>query len=44
VADAVVIGSRIVQAIGDAPSDAPKVAESVLREFRDALDYSEAPA
>ena len=36
-ANAVVIGSRIVQAIADAPERAPAVAESVLREFQEAL-------
>jgi len=40
VADAVVIGSRIVQAIGDAPQDAAATAGKVLREFRDALQES----
>jgi tryptophan synthase alpha chain len=38
VADAVVIGSRIVQAMADAPESAPARAESVMREFRDAMD------
>ena len=37
VADAVVIGSRIVQAIADDPAHASQRAESVLREFREAL-------
>ncbi|HEX4332538.1 MAG TPA: tryptophan synthase subunit alpha [Usitatibacter sp.] len=40
VADAVVIGSRIVQAIADAPDHAAATAEKVLREFRDALQPS----
>jgi len=44
VADAVVIGSRVVQAIADAPQNAAATAEKVLREFRDALDRSEAHA
>jgi len=37
VADAVVIGSRIVQAIADDPAHAPQRAETILREFREAL-------
>jgi tryptophan synthase alpha chain len=37
VADAVVIGSRIVQAIADKPGNAPALAESLLREFKEAL-------
>ena len=37
VADAVVVGSRIVQEIADNPQNAAAVAERVLREFRDAL-------
>lgn len=44
VADAVVIGSRIVQAIADEPESAPARAESVLREFREAMDQAEAHA
>jgi tryptophan synthase alpha chain len=37
VADAVVIGSVIVQAIADAPQAAATTAETVLRKFKDAL-------
>ncbi|HXF80175.1 MAG TPA: tryptophan synthase subunit alpha [Usitatibacter sp.] len=37
VADAVVIGSRIVQAIADNSQNAAPTAERVMREFRDAL-------
>ncbi|HUL56372.1 MAG TPA: tryptophan synthase subunit alpha [Usitatibacter sp.] len=37
VADAVVIGSRIVQAMADDPAHAPQRAETLLREFREAL-------
>ena len=45
VADAVVIGSRIVQEIADAPGDsAPARAGEVLREFRRAMDTAEAVA
>jgi tryptophan synthase alpha chain len=45
VADAVVIGSRIVQALADAPAEsAPKVAESILAEFREAMDRAEVKA
>ncbi len=44
IADAVVVGSRIVQEIADAPDRAPAVAEKVLREFRDAMDKAEAHA
>ena len=43
-ADAVVIGSRIVQEMIDAPDDAAARAEAVLREFRDAMDAAEALA
>ena len=43
IADAVVIGSRIVQEMIDAPGDtAPARAESVTREFRTAMDAVEA--
>jgi tryptophan synthase alpha chain len=38
VADAVVIGSRIVQEMADAPDNAAARAGEVLREFRDAMD------
>jgi tryptophan synthase alpha chain len=45
VADAVVIGSRIVQELADArPEQAPERARSVLGEFRKALDGAEAMA
>jgi tryptophan synthase alpha chain len=45
IADAVVIGSRIVQEMFDAPGDtAPARAESVTREFRTAMDGVEALA
>jgi tryptophan synthase alpha chain len=44
VADAVVIGSRIVQEMIEAPNDAVARAESVMREFRDAMDAAEVPA
>jgi tryptophan synthase alpha chain len=44
VADAVVIGSRIVQEMIDAPDDAVARAEAVLREFRAAMDAAEAVA
>ena len=45
VADAVVIGSRIVQALADAPAEsAPKLAESILAEFREAMDRAEVQA
>ena len=45
IADAVVIGSRIVQEMIDAPGDtAPARAESVTREFRAAMDASEVMA
>jgi tryptophan synthase alpha chain len=38
IADAVVIGSRIVQEMSDAPDDAVARAEAVMREFRTAMD------
>jgi tryptophan synthase alpha chain len=38
VADAVVVGTRIVQAIADAPQSAAATAESLTREFRTALE------
>jgi tryptophan synthase alpha chain len=41
VADAVVIGSRIVQEMADHADSAPQRAGEVLREFRDALDRVE---
>ncbi len=45
VADAVVIGSRIVQDLSEvAPEAAPKRAQELLREFRDALDNVKAVA
>jgi tryptophan synthase alpha chain len=45
VADAVVIGSRIVQALADAPEgQAAPIAEKLLREFREAMDRAEASA
>ena len=44
VADAVVIGSRIVQEMSDAPNEAVARAEAVLREFRGAMDAAEAIA
>jgi tryptophan synthase alpha chain len=44
VADAVVVGSRIVQAIADAPDNAAGTAEKVMLEFREALDGVEAHA
>ncbi|HEX7465222.1 MAG TPA: tryptophan synthase subunit alpha [Usitatibacter sp.] len=44
IADAVVIGSRIVQEMNDAPNDAVARAEAVLREFRGAMDAAEALA
>ncbi len=45
VADAVVVGSRIVQEMIDAPGDgAAARAESVTREFRAAMDAVEEPA
>ena len=37
-ADAVVIGSRIVQELADAPVQAPERAKAVMAEFRSALD------
>ena len=44
IADAVVIGSRIVQEMIDAPDCAPARAEAVTREFRTAMDAAEALA
>jgi tryptophan synthase alpha chain len=44
VADAVVIGSRIVQAMADAPPSAVATAEKISREFRTAIDEAEVPA
>jgi tryptophan synthase alpha chain len=44
IADAVVIGSRIVQEMSDAPDNAPARAEAVTREFRMAMDSAEALA
>ena len=45
VADAVVIGSRIVQALADAPADsAPRIAESIMGEFREAMDAAQVRA
>jgi tryptophan synthase alpha chain len=44
VADAVVIGSRIVQEIADSPDNAAARAGEVLREFRDAMNQAEAHA
>jgi tryptophan synthase alpha chain len=45
VADAVVIGSRIVQELADArPEQAPERARAVMAEFRQALDSAEALA
>ncbi|MGZ5035611.1 MAG: tryptophan synthase subunit alpha [Usitatibacter sp.] len=44
VADAVVIGSRIVQEMSDAPGEAVARAEAVMREFRGAMDTAEAAA
>jgi tryptophan synthase alpha chain len=44
VADAVVIGSRIVQEMADAPGEAAARAGEVLREFRDAMSQAEAHA
>jgi len=44
IADAVVIGSRIVQEMFDAPDNAPARAEAVMREFRAAMDAVEALA
>jgi tryptophan synthase alpha chain len=43
-ADAVVIGSRIVQEMIDAPEQAVATAESIVREFRAAMDAAEAIA
>jgi tryptophan synthase alpha chain len=44
IADAVVIGSRIVQEMADHADTAPERAGSVLREFREAMDRVELPA
>ncbi|HUL94524.1 MAG TPA: tryptophan synthase subunit alpha [Usitatibacter sp.] len=44
VADAVVVGTRIVQAIADAPQSAAATAESLTRELRTAMDEAEAHA
>jgi tryptophan synthase alpha chain len=44
VADAVVIGSRIVQEMADHPDCAAERAGAVLREFRIAMDREELPA
>ena len=45
IADAVVIGSRIVQAISEAPGDtAPEVARGVMAEFAAAMRGAQAPA
>jgi tryptophan synthase alpha chain len=44
VADAVVIGSRIVQELADHAGSAPQRAGEVMREFRTALDRVGAPA
>jgi tryptophan synthase alpha chain len=44
IADAVVIGSRIVQEMADHADDAPQRAGEVLREFREAMDRVELPA
>jgi tryptophan synthase alpha chain len=43
-ADAVVIGSRIVQELADHADDAPRRAGEVMREFREAIDRVELPA
>jgi tryptophan synthase alpha chain len=43
-ADAVVIGSRIVQEMADSPDNAAARAGEVLREFRDAMNQAEAHA
>ena len=43
-ADAVVIGSRIVQEMADAGDNAAARAGEVLREFRDAMDNKQALA
>jgi tryptophan synthase alpha chain len=43
-ADAVVIGSRIVQEMADHADSAPQRAAEVLREFREAMDRMEQPA
>jgi tryptophan synthase alpha chain len=44
VADAVVIGSRIVQEMAEHPEGAPERAGKVLAEFREAMDRAEATA
>jgi len=45
VADAVVVGSRIVQELADGPVEAaPERARKLLAEFRGAMDAAEAPA
>jgi tryptophan synthase alpha chain len=44
IADAVVIGSRIVQEMADHADSAPERAGAVLREFRAAMDRAEIPA
>jgi tryptophan synthase alpha chain len=44
IADAVVIGSRIVQEMADHADEAPGRAAAVLREFREAMDRVEQPA
>jgi tryptophan synthase alpha chain len=44
IADAVVIGSRIVQEMADHADEAPQRAATVLREFRSAIDRVEQPA
>jgi tryptophan synthase alpha chain len=44
IADAVVIGSRIVQEMADHADAAPERAAAVLREFREAMDRVEQPA
>ena len=44
IADAVVIGSRIVQEMADHADDGPQRAAEVLREFREAMDRVELPA
>jgi len=45
VADAVVIGTRVVQALADAPAEgAAQAAQDVVGEFRSAMDARKAPA
>jgi tryptophan synthase alpha chain len=44
IADAVVIGSRIVQEMADHADEAAQRAGAVLREFREAMDRAEIPA